>query len=423
MNSIVIKNELYDVKSFNFSFKCRVYKNKTSTGDWFYVFLKKDIRGKFDDKIRFIKYTLNGRDILSRVLKLSTGKAISLPLEIIKIFNIKKSDIIEINISESLEICTNSQLKNLNDKNKNVLVYNIFKKAKTFVINNDKCDDGTLKLSTGINLHKFFSNQNNTKKIKLLFGNDIHINNTDSKLILTPEKAGLIAWLCTDGHAGAHKVKNNNRKIRQTNYLFRIDEEDPIVVKYFCKLSKDVYNVIPKFRFVDRKNCFEVGLYNRHIVEDILLWGPSGKSSRSWSIPIQNLGQESMREFLKVFFTAEGRKPHRYYITASSVNFEGLCQVRDMLKYYFDIDASIGRPYYNFLIPKNCIVLEECRYYVLFKSLEDNKIIKKYKTKAYDICICSRKNIIKFYNEIGYISGSKKDNKLNSIINSFMLNS
>ena len=49
--------------------------------------------------------------------------------------------------------------------------------------------------------------------------------------------------------------------------------------------------------------------------------------------------------------------------------------------------------------------------YVLFRSLKDNKIIKKYKTKAYDLCICSRENIIKFYNEIGYVSGCKKDNR------------
>lgn len=239
----------------------------------------------------------------------------------------------------------------------------------------------------GINVNKYLKNALNIDVkgfilIDLCKGSRLEIEENSSRLIISKEKAGIIAWISTDGYL----------EVKKNGYYIRIRDEDPNSLPYFKSLINSVYgNVHIGFRKIKNKNAFEATISSKNIVSDILTYIPL-HSTLNWTIPFQLLDKTSLVEFLKIVTFAEGsafisRRTREIEIT--SANFDILIQIKAAFE-VFGIetsevrkDFSGGWKRYKFFISRR-YNLEKFRNYINFvpnteKFCKFEKIMHGYK--------------------------------------------
>lgn len=136
---------------------------------------------------------------------------------------------------------------------------------------------------------------------------------------MTPEKAYVLGVLCGDGYISVKAMKLEIRK----------DEE---FIEEFCKCLEEVYGLKYKHRYYGLRNSFIVDVPAQIICEDLLKHSEFGV--RKWRVPqeiLESKNEKIIGCFLRGFYDSEG-SVSRPAITSSSVNGEGIKQIRDMLQ-------------------------------------------------------------------------------------------
>jgi len=133
-------------------------------------------------------------------------------------------------------------------------------------------------------------------------------------LYASPELAGLVAALMTDGHVDWYTNNGNSRTKRITLYSSKREE-----CEWFLRLVKKIFGVSGKIEaYVPNHNNwikqpYKANVFNAVVARILILAGaPAGnKTEKEFLIPEWIMGGnlEIKREFLRTFFTFEGGKP------------------------------------------------------------------------------------------------------------------
>lgn len=254
--------------------------------------------------------------------------------------------------------------------------------------------------------NKFITNNFTKQEISFLFGlnireyiknnYDLEIDNVEidlgkdskfiltrncSKLLISPEKAAILTWICTDGYL----------EISKRGYYITIRDEEEGLLPHFIKLIKKVYGEIhTRISKIKNKNAYEAVICSKEIVLDILTYIPIS-STRGWSIPTQFLDKEGIKSVLRILTQTEGcifETNRLRMIEITLVNLEALTQA----KYLFE----------NLDIPTKRIRMDLSGGWTRYK-----------------LGISTKDNLEKFGEIIGFITNSKKHNKFQKIMSEY----
>jgi len=146
----------------------------------------------------------------------------------------------------------------------------------------------------GKNIWKFINNKN--RLIDFGKGTKAIIEDRSSKLLISPGKAGILTWICTDGYMSLHSG----------GYYISIKDSDVLVFDYFKKLINKAYG---KFNYkitkIKNKNAFQYLFCSKDIFRDIVTYIPLS-SSKNWTIPIEILDEKAKKEVLRILTHTEG---------------------------------------------------------------------------------------------------------------------
>jgi len=144
----------------------------------------------------------------------------------------------------------------------------------------------------GQNIWKF----TNKKEIDLGKGTKVLTNNNSSRLLISPEKAGILTWICCDGYISTHNG----------GHYINIKDNDILVFDYFKKITEKIYGKINfQISKIKNKNAYQCLFCSKEIFRDVITYIPLS-SSKEWSIPIELLDEKSKIEVLKILTHAEG---------------------------------------------------------------------------------------------------------------------
>ena len=111
-------------------------------------------------------------------------------------------------------------------------------------------------------------------------------------------------------------------------YYIRFYPDHKSLIKPYLNSIEIVYNKKPKI--IPKKNHYEIILSSKVIYQDLQKQCDFG--IKNWNIPKKLLKfKENRIEWLKAFFDAEGHV-HQKHLKLSSINEEGLQQVKNLLK-------------------------------------------------------------------------------------------
>jgi len=130
-------------------------------------------------------------------------------------------------------------------------------------------------------------------------------------------------------------------------------------------LFKKEFNIEPKIRNLGK--YFRIEIASKPAFLNLIKIG--NYATKDWQIP-KNLTKKSKIEWLKAFFDCESNvNVYKKYIALKSVNFNGLLQVKDALR-FFKIESRVYGPYQ----PKN---QEHSPYGILAITGEDIRLYKR----------------------------------------------
>ncbi len=177
---------------------------------------------------------------------------------------------------------------------------------------------------------------------KLEKGMLLEVSATAVREILSPAKAGMIAFISSDGSL----MYNTKRHKYQVRYGSSSDE----LLEKFQEFMNETYRVsMGKYPHKERRHFFELVKASKDIVRDLNEYTP--KATGDWNVPFEYLDKESAMIFLKCFMSADGniglypRSDHfrtlplevRFY----SINRKGLEEIATLLKENFDICSCL----------------------------------------------------------------------------------
>jgi len=146
----------------------------------------------------------------------------------------------------------------------------------------------------GQNIWKFSDKDNH--EINLGKGTKAIIKNNSSRLIISPEKAGISTWICCDGYMSTNSG----------GHYISIKDDDILVFNYFKKIMGKVYG---KINFqeskIKNKNAYQCLFCLKEVFRDIITYIPLS-SSKDWSIPMELLDKKAKIEVLKILTHTEG---------------------------------------------------------------------------------------------------------------------
>ncbi len=211
-------------------------------------------------------------------------------------------------------------------------------------------------------------------------GTKVKIKNNSSKLIISPEKAGIITWICTDGYMSLHR-----------GYYISIKDDDALVFNHFKNIIKDIYGKVHfGINKVKNKNAFQCRFCSKDIFRDLITYIPLS-FSKNWTIPIELLDKNATKEALKILTHTEGSaflSNRRRAIEITLANFEVLAQAKAL----FDK-----------------------------LNIETSKIRKDFSGgwERYKFSIGGKNNLERFRKEIHFIPNTKKYKKFEKIMDSY----
>ena len=227
-------------------------------------------------------------------------------------------------------------------------------------------------------------NIKNVKKdteINLGRGSKFVLDMNSSKLLISPEKAAILTWICTDGYLD----------IGRRGYYITVRDEDEDLLHYFVKLIKKVYGEVhTRISKIKDKNAHEARICSKGIVSDILTYIPLS-STKEWSIPVQFLDRNGIKSALRILTQTEGciwLKNRKRTIEITLANLEALTQAKYLFEY-------LG-------VPTKAIRKDFSGGY-----------------QRYKLGISIRNNLEKFGRIVGFISKSKKDLKFKNIMKGY----
>ncbi len=202
-----------------------------------------------------------------------------------------------------------------------------------------------------------------------------------SRLGVSPEKAAILTWICTDGYL----------EISKRGYYIRVRDEEQELLIYFTKLVNEVYGETKFWIYkLKNKNAYEVRICSKKILSDILTYIPLS-STLKWSFPLQHLDRNGIKSSLKILTQTEGcvfEQNRTRMIEITLANLEALTQA----KFLFE---SLG------------IKVKDIR-----KDFSGG-------FKRYKLGISQRDNLEKYQSRIVFIPESKKDRKLRTILKDY----
>lgn len=229
----------------------------------------------------------------------------------------------------------------------------------------------------GQNIWKFSDKHN--CEIDLGKGTKIIIKDSSSNLIISPEKAGILTWICCDGYMSTHR-----------GHYINIRDNDILVFDYFKKIIEKVYgNVNFQISKIKDKNAYQCLFCSKEIFRDIVTYIPLS-GTRTWSIPIELLNKEAKSETLKILTHAEGTVFKVYRSRAIEItlaNLEALIQAQSLLE-EFGIPSRLRSDFSG-------------------------------GWKRYKIRIGRRENLERFRESINFIENTKKYDKFKDILNGY----
>jgi len=249
----------------------------------------------------------------------------------------------------------------------------------------DTFDEKDLSLLLGTNIQKFigcnFNADIKNLEINLGKGSKLVLSKGSSRLLISPEKAAILTWICTDGYL----------EISKRGYYIRIRDEDKELLYHFIEFVRKVYGKVKStITKIKNKNAHEARICSKEIVSDIVTYIPLS-STRKWSIPIEILDKESIKSVLRILTQTEGSifsQNRTRMIEITLANLESLTQA----KYLFE----------EIEIPTKGIRKDFSGGY-----------------ERYKLGISTKDNLEKFGKIIGFIPKTKKYYKFKEIMNNY----
>lgn len=200
---------------------------------------------------------------------------------------------------------------------------------------------------------------------------------------LNKELALFLGILSGDGW-----IISRNKAILNSQWRIGLVEDDKLLINYYLLLCKKLFNVYPKT--FDRKTKIEAFINSRIIYENIIqnFNFPDGEKINRLRIPKQILKSRGMLKcFLKGIFSTDGKIDlyHSYPrigVDSATVNFTK------------DIDIVMKKLGFNSKI-------------YIYNRKKGNRL--------YSLRINGFEQVLKFYNEIGFIG--EKEKRLQKLIN------
>ncbi len=249
-----------------------------------------------------------------------------------------------------------------------------------FIING--FDNEEISFMFGVNIKKHIKNNYDLDiEIDLGKGSKFLLKENSLRLLISPEKAAILTWICTDGYLD----------IGRRGYYITVRDEEEGLLHHFINLIKKVYGEIhTRISKIKNKNAYEAVICSKRILSDILTYIPLS-STRKWSFPIQFLDKEGIKSALRILTQTEGcifETNRLRMIEITLANLEALTQA----KYLFE----------NLDIPTKSIRKDFSGGY-----------------QRYKLGISTRENLEKFGEIIGFIPDSKKHNKFKKIMSEY----
>lgn len=237
----------------------------------------------------------------------------------------------------------------------------------------------------GINIKEHIKNNHDLEidNIEIDLGKESKflLKENSSRLLISPDKAAVLTWICTDGYLD----------IGRRGYYITIRDEEEGLLYYFIKLIKKVYGELhTRISKIKNKNAYEAVICSKKIVLDVLTYIPLS-STKEWSFPVQFLDDEGIKSALRILTQTEGcifETNRLRMIEITLVNLEALTQA----KYFFE---KLGIPTKN--------IREDYSGGWL----------------RYKLGISTKNNLERFKEIIGFIPDSKKHNKFKKIMGEY----
>ena len=230
----------------------------------------------------------------------------------------------------------------------------------------------------GQNIWRFSEKDND--EVNLGKGTKAIISKGSSRLLISPEKAGILTWICCDGYMSTHSG----------GHYINIRDDDIIVFNYFKRIVEEVYGKVNfQIAKIKDKNAYQCLFCSKETFRDILTYIPLS-STREWSIPIELLNEKAKIEVLRILTHAEGTvfKTNRSRaIEVTLANLTTLIQAQSLFE-EFEIPSKLRKDFSG-------------------------------GWKRYKIRIGRRENLEKFRKLIHFIPNTKKYDKFENILKGY----
>lgn len=154
--------------------------------------------------------------------------------------------------------------------------------------------------------------------------------------MISPEKAGILGYLHSDGCLSSRKKVTGNAR-----YEVSFANKNKEIIKDFIRLTKEVYP-FARPRKSNIRDCMKVVLYSKQIFLDLSSFGES--STKEWSPPTNMFTKDGAKAYIQTLFYGDGgvnRTGSRIFLECQSL--DGLSEVKNMLHRFFGIKSIIRK--------------------------------------------------------------------------------
>ncbi|MDP3026165.1 MAG: LAGLIDADG family homing endonuclease [Nanoarchaeota archaeon] len=235
----------------------------------------------------------------------------------------------------------------------------------------------------GINIKDSIINifNQNLEDIDLGKGAKLKFTGDSYRLVISPEKAALLTWICTDGYL----------EISKRGYYIRVRDEEKELLYSFIKILREVYGEVKaNVSKIKDKNAYEARICSKEIISDVVTYIPLS-TTREWTIPIEILDNKGIKSVLRILTQTEGcifEQNRTRMIEITLANLQVLNQAKSLFE-------SI--------------------------NIQTKEIREDFSGghQRYKLGISKRENLHKFKEIVGFIPHSKKWYKLQAILDNY----